>query len=355
SFRGPQHLWVQWDPAKNPERENPEILDRQLKIKIGQPSKRTITRTMTVREISHEADDIVRNTLAGVRGRPLPKWSPGSHVDVELGELSRQYSLCGDPDDRSSYQIAVLKDPESRGGSRYVHEQLSVGDTLHIRGPRNHFKLNPDTQRYIFIAGGIGITPILTMADHARREGKDYEFHYCGSTRSAMAFLDRVVRDHGDRLTLHISDEGTRLDVEELLRTPQDDTQIYACGPQRLLDALAEATQHWPEEALRVEHFSSDLGELDPEKEHAFDVKLADSGITIRVAADQTVLNALRAANIDVPSDCEEGLCGSCEVAVSAGEIDHRDKVLTKSERALNNKMMTCCSRACGDSLTLEL
>ena len=355
SFRGPQHLWVQWDPAKNPERENPEILDRQLKIKIGQPSKRTITRTMTVREISHEADDIVRITLADVRGRPLPKWSPGSHVDVELGELSRQYSLCGDPDDRSSYQIAVLKDPESRGGSRYVHEQLSVGDTLHIRGPRNHFKLNPDTQRYIFIAGGIGITPILTMADHARHEGKDYEFHYCGSTRSAMAFLDRVVRDHGDRLTLHISDEGTRLDVEELLRTPQDDTQIYACGPQRLLDALAEATQHWPEEALRVEHFSSDLGELDPEKEHAFDVKLADSGITIRVAADQTVLNALRAANIDVPSDCEEGLCGSCEVAVSAGEIDHRDKVLTKSERALNNKMMTCCSRACGDSLTLEL
>src|SRR5690606_42151889 len=113
-----------------------------------------------------------------------------------------------------------------------------------------------------------------------------------------------------DRLTLHISDEGTRLDVEELLRTPQDDTQIYACGPQRLLDALAEATQHWPEEALRVEHFSSDLGELDPEKEHAFYVKLADSGITIRVAADQTVLNALRAANIDVPSDCEEGLCG---------------------------------------------
>ncbi|WP_433410412.1 cytochrome P450/oxidoreductase [Saccharomonospora azurea] len=355
SFRGPEHLWVQWDPAKNPERTNPEILDRQLKIKIGQPSKRSLTRTMEVREVVAEADDIVRITLADVHGRQLPTWSPGSHVDLELGELSRQYSLCGDPADRSSYQIAVLKDPESRGGSRFVHEQLSVGDTVPMRGPRNHFKLDPDAERYLFIAGGIGITPILAMADHARREGKDYEFHYCGSTRSAMAFLDRAGRDHGDRLVLHVSDEGTRLDVESLLAEPREDTQIYSCGPQRLLDALADATAHWPEESLRVEHFSSDLGELDPEKEHAFDLKLADSGITVRVAADQTVLAALRAANIDVPSDCEEGLCGSCEVGVSEGEVDHRDKVLTKSERALNNKMMTCCSRACGSALTLEL
>ncbi|EIE99006.1 cytochrome P450/oxidoreductase [Saccharomonospora glauca] len=355
SFRGPQQLWVQWDPAKNPERTNPEILDRKLKIKIGQPSKRSITRTMTVRDIARETDDIVRITLADVHGRPLPKWSPGSHVDLELGDLSRQYSLCGDPDDRSAYQIAVLKDPESRGGSRFVHENLRVGSTLQMRGPRNHFKLDPDAPRYLFVAGGIGITPILAMADHARREGKEYEFHYCGSSRGAMAMLDRVVRDHGDRLVLHVSDEGTRLDVASLLAEPREDTKVYACGPQRLLDALADATTHWPEESLRVEHFSSDLGELDPEKEHAFDLKLADSGITVRVAPDQTVLAALRAANIDVPSDCEEGLCGTCEVGVVSGEIDHRDMVLTKSERALNNKLMTCCSRACGDTLTLEL
>jgi len=354
SFRGPEHLWVQWDPARNPERTNPEILRRRLPVQIGS-ARRPLPRSVTVLAIEPEAEGIVRITLADAHGKPLPAWSPGAHVDLELGGLTRQYSLCGDPDDRSTYQIAVLKDPDSRGGSRYVHERLAVGDVLLMRGPRNNFPLDPGARRYVFIAGGIGITPIITMADRARRRGADYHIHYCGRSAAAMAFLGRLRRDHGDRLTLYRSAEGTRLDIARLLAEPQEGTQIYVCGPQRMLDAVAEATRHWPDDAVRVESFVSALDRFDPAKNHAFDVRLADSGRVIRVPADQTVLGALRAAGIDVLSDCEEGLCGTCEVPVAEGEVDHRDMVLTKAERAQHSSMMTCCSRARGGSITLRL
>ncbi|HEY8372035.1 MAG TPA: cytochrome P450/oxidoreductase [Pseudonocardiaceae bacterium] len=356
SFRGPEHLWVQWDPARNPERTNPEILRTRQQVRIGEPSNRNIYRTVVVEEITREAEDVVRLVLRDVGGKPLPAWSPGAHIDLELGEgLSRQYSLCGNPGDPTRYEIAVRKDPQSRGGSRYIHEQLAVAHTLRMRGPRNHFRLDPDAERYLFVAGGIGITPILAMADHVKAQGKDYEIHYCGRHLGAMAYLDRLRRDHGDRLVVHSSADGTRLDVAALLATPVPGTQIYACGPERLLTALEEAAAGWPEDSLRVEHFTGTGKKLDPAHEHAFDVELAESGITVHVAADQTVLDALRAANIDVQSDCEEGLCGTCQVPVLAGEVDHRDRVLTKAERAANKAMMTCCSRACGGRLTLGI
>src|SRR5574340_227291 len=355
SFRGPDHVWVQWDPDQNPERTDPGVLQSRQPVKIGEPSTRNIARSVTVQHIEPAADGVVTWTLVDPSGKALPRWTPGAHVDLDLGTLSRQYSLCGSPTDPASYQIAVLKDPQSRGGSRFIHEQLDVGCTLEMRGPRNHFKLDPAAERYVFIAGGIGITPIMAMADRARATGKSYELHYCGRDVSAMAFLDRVTAEHGDRLVVHSSSAGTRLDIAALLATPIEGTQIYSCGPERLLSALEEATGHWPEDSLHVEHFSSSLAPLDPGQEHEFDVELRDSGLTVRVAADQTVLEALRANNIDIQSDCEEGLCGSCEVSVLDGAVDHRDMVLTKAERAENRLMMTCCSRACGTKLTLEL
>lgn len=355
SFRGPEHLWVQWDPSANPERADPSVLDIRHPVTIGEPSTRTITRTVTVEEVTHEADGVVGLTLIDPSGAPLPAWSPGSHIDLELGELSRQYSLCGDASDTRRYRIAVLREPDSRGGSRFVHENIRVGDTLTMRGPRNHFRLDPDAERYVFVAGGIGITPIVAMADHVRAQGKDYEIHYCGRGEAGMALLGRLRRDHARHLHVYDSAAGTRLDVEALLAHPVEGTQIYACGPQRLLDALEAASAHWPEDALHVEHFTTTHKALDPSVEHAFDVELADSGLTVTVAADQTVLDALRAANIDVPSDCEEGLCGTCEVPVLSGQIDHRDVVLTKAERAAQTKMMACCSRACGTTLKLGL
>ncbi|GAA2381084.1 cytochrome P450/oxidoreductase [Nonomuraea africana] len=355
SFRGPDHLWVRWDPSANPERADPEVLRARHPVRIGEPSKRAISRTVTVREITRAADGVVRVTLSDVHGRQLPAWAPGAHIDIELEGLSRQYSLCGDPDDRGRYEIAVLKEPESRGGSRYAHESLQVGQTLTMRGPRNHFRLDPAAGRYVLVAGGIGITPIIAMADHARAIGKPYEIHYCGRDASTMAFLDRLERDHGDRLTVYVSAEGTRLDIDALLAELAEDAQIYACGPERLLSALDEATGHRPDDFLRVEHFTSTRRDLDPADEHAFDVELRDSGLTLRVAADQTLLDALRAANIDVQSDCEEGLCGSCEASVLDGEVDHRDLVLTKAERGAGKVMMTCCSRARGAKLVLGL
>ncbi|MGW4591406.1 cytochrome P450 [Amycolatopsis thermoflava] len=355
SFRGPEHLWVQWDPAANPERADPSIAELRRPVRIGEPSKRGVARTVSVVSVERAAEDVVEVTLAATDGKPLPKWSPGAHVDLQLGELSRQYSLCGDPAEAGTYRIAVLKDPDSRGGSRYVHENLRPGTTLPLRGPRNHFRLDPTARHYVFVAGGIGITPIITMADHVKAAGGSYELHYCGRDTTAMALLDRCRRDHGDRLHIHTSADGTRLDVAALLANPAQGTQIYACGPERLLDALAEASAHWPDDALHVEHFTTTQQVLDPAVEHAFDVDLADSGLTVRVAADQTVLAALRAAGVDVPSDCEEGLCGTCEVPVLDGEVDHRDVVLTKAERAAGTRMMTCCSRACGDRITLRL
>jgi ferredoxin-NADP reductase len=227
------------------------------------------------------------------------------------------------------------------------------GMRLKIRGPRNHFRLDEQGRRAIFIAGGIGITPVSAMARHAKAIGMDYELHYSGRSRGAMAFVDELAQLHGERLHLHVSEEGTRNDFGALV--VDEHTRVYACGPVRMLEALQAASERWPEDTLRVEHFAASAGKLDPAHEHAFEVELKDSGLVLSVAADQTVLDALRGANIDVQSDCEEGLCGSCEVRVLSGEVDHRDVVLTRAERDTHARMMTCCSRAKGQRLILEL
>lgn len=359
SFRGPEHLWAEWDPSQNPERAQPALRrpEAPVPVRIGEPSRGAITRPVVVASVTPVADGIVRLRLVTPDGRPMPRWAPGSHIDIECGapDVSRQYSLCGDPADAHAFEIAVLLDSDSRGGSSWVHANLKAGDKLRIRGPRNHFHLDESAKKLVFIAGGIGITPVSAMARRARILGIDYELHYSGRSRATMAFLAELAALHGDRLTVYAQDEGRRNDLAALLATPVAGTQVYACGPLRMLDALASHCAHWPEDALHVEHFESTLGTLDPSREQAFDVELKDSGIVVHVAANQTVLSALRAANIDVQSDCEEGLCGSCEVRVLSGRVDHRDVVLTRSEREADTRMMTCCSRACGERLVLEL
>ena len=360
SFRGPEHLWVEWDPAQNPERREPTLqAEARTAVRIGEPSAHAITRAVSVERLTAVAEHIVHLRLVAADGSSLPRWSAGSHIDVECGDsgLSRQYSLCGDPADTTAFEIAVLRDPASRGGSQWIHEQLRPGAPLRIRGPRNHFRLDEGAARHLFIAGGIGITPLMAMAERARELGRDYQLHYCGRRRGALPFIRELQQRHGERLQLHLSDEGTRLDLAQLLAQPDAGTLIEACGPLRLLDALQATCKAagWPDDALRVEHFESTLGQLDPAKEHAFEVELTDSGITVPVRADQTLLAALRSANIDIQSDCEEGLCGSCEVHVVSGDIDHRDRVLTRSEREAGQRMMSCCSRAVGGRLALEL
>ncbi|MCS6766375.1 MAG: cytochrome P450/oxidoreductase [Candidatus Protistobacter heckmanni] len=352
SFRGPEHLWVEWDPSLNPERRDPSILGAEQPVRIGEPSAHTISRPMIVERAELAAEDVLRLRLRAADGRALPRWTPGAHIDVECGDadLSRQYSLCGDPAETGVLEIAVLKDPESRGGSSWLHANVKSGDVLKIRGPRNHFRFDEGARKAIFIAGGIGVTPVAAMARRARELGIDYEFHYSGRSRKAMAFVDAL-----QALRVYARDEGRRADYAALLAQPQAGAQIYACGPQRLLDALEAAAGAWPEDALKMEHFHAELPTLDPDKEHGFEVELKDSGLTLQVPADRTLLDTLRAANIDVQSDCCEGLCGSCEVRVLSGEVDHRDRVLTRAERGANNKMMACCSRAAGTKLVLEL
>ena len=357
SFRGPEHLWVEWDPAANPERGHRGLRDVQVPVRIGEPSRHAIARPVVVDRVTAVADGIVKLRLVSPDGKPLPRWTAGSHIDVECGTpaLSRQYSLCGDPDDAGALEIAVLHEPGGRGGSAWVHANVRAGDRLRIRGPRNHFRLDESLKKAIFIAGGIGITPLSAMARRAKALGVDYELHYSGRSRTTMAFLDELAALHGERLHVYAQDEGRRNDLAALLRQPLPGAQVYACGPLRMLEALESCCAAWPEGALRVEHFESTLATLDPSKEHAFEVELKDSGIVVTVPPDQTLLSALRAANVDVQSDCEEGLCGSCEVRVLAGRVDHRDVVLTRSERDANARMMACCSRACDGRLVLEL
>jgi ferredoxin-NADP reductase len=349
SFRGPDHLWVRWDPAQNPERRNAEALEPRMRFEIGAPAVKDLARTMRVAARRELADGVVGLTLEDPSGKALPKWTPGSHVELLFDGFGRHYSLCGDPAHGDRFELGVLREDESRGGSAFVHDRLGVGDEIRIRGPKNHFRLDEKADEYVLIAGGIGITPIIAMADRLKRLGKPYTLHYAGRSRRTMAFLDRLAADHGERLQVYPKDEGRRLSIDGAIGTPRPGRQIYGCGPERLLEALELATDGWPEDALHVEHFAAAGAALDPSKEESFEVVLEDSGFSITVAPDQTLLQALRAAGIDVASDCEEGLCGTCEVAVvSAEDIDHRDGVLSRDERREGKRIMACCSRARG-------
>jgi cytochrome P450/ferredoxin-NADP reductase len=355
SFRGPENLWVRWNPANNPERRDPSILDRHQSFKIGAPALTEIARQLLVCEVRREADGVVGLALEDPSGRPLPPWRPGAHVDLVVDSYDRKYSLCGDPADHARFELAILKEENGRGGSKYIHDTIVAGSMVKVRGPKNHFRLAEDASRYVLIAGGIGITPILAMADRLKRLGKDYVIHYGGRSFATMAFIARLKRDHGDRLQLFSRAEGRRMQLRDLVGSPGTGQQVYACGPERLLAELEDLARQWPENTLHVEHFSAANLLLDPANEHGFDLELRDSNLTIRVPADCTVLQSLQSAGVDVACDCQEGLCGSCEVEVVDGEIDHRDKVLTETERGRQDKMMACCSRARGGKLVLAL
>lgn len=357
SFRGPEHLWVQWDPAANPERRSGWQPPAARPVVLGEPSRHTVARPLVVARAERLAAGIVRLRLVAADGGPLPRWTAGAHVDIECGDPARRrsYSLCGDPDDTHAWEIAVLLESAGRGGSAWIHAEARDGAVLRVHGPRNHFRLDESARRLLLIAGGIGITPIAAMARRARTLGIDYTLHYCGRSRAAMAMAGELAALHGERLQLHAADEGRRADFAALLAEPQPGTRIQACGPARLLDALARASAHWPQDTLRVEHFSAAAPLRDPADERPFEVALRQSGLVLQVAADRTLLATLRGAGIDVESNCEEGLCGSCEVPVRGGEIDHRDLVLTRAERDANDRMMACCSRARGGRLVLDL
>ncbi|PSK87529.1 cytochrome P450 [Limimaricola soesokkakensis] len=354
SFRGPDQLWVAWDPARNPERAQPGLRAAHREFAVGAPDRRDIARRVRVTEVTGEAEEVLSLGIAPVEGQRLPGWSPGAHVELCVGDYERKYSLCGAPGE-SGYRVAVLREAEGRGGSAHIHGHVRPGMELRLRGPHNLFRLDEAAEDCLLIAGGIGITPILAMADRLKALSRRYRLHYAGRSRRSMAFLDRLARDHGAALTLHPADEGARMRLPDLVAALPRGGQIYACGPARLLSALEELTADHPEGTLHVEHFAAAGGGPDPRAERPFTAELADSGLEVEVGAGETLLEAIRAKGVDVSSDCCEGLCGSCEVPVLEGEIDHRDMVLTRAERARNDRMMACCSRARGGRIRLAL
>lgn len=317
------------------------------------------TRSVRVDAVAVEADGVLSVRLAGIDGGELPAWEPGAHLDLILpsGKV-RQYSLCGDPSDRSSYRVAVLREPNGRGGSVEVHEALAAGVDVTIRGPRNHFRL-VDAPAYHFVAGGIGITPILAMANEAERLGVPWTMTYGGRSRASMAFTSELAELGGDRVTFVPQDEAGHPDLAAIVSALPAGTAVYCCGPEGLLTAL-EGACAWLAEPLAVysERFTPPGGDrVDPlpDDATAFEVVLARTGVTVTVPADRTLLAAVREVIPGVPYDCEEGYCGSCETRVLDGVALHRDTILSDEERADGATMMICVGRCSSASLTLDL
>ncbi|MFJ8649582.1 PDR/VanB family oxidoreductase [Streptomyces sp. NPDC093546] len=300
------------------------------------------------------AEGVVRLSLAHPSGERLPAWEPGSHIDLVLGpDLVRQYSLCGDPRDTSLLHVAVLREPRSRGGSLYVHDTLAEGDTVRVGGPRNHFPL-VDSPRYLFIAGGIGITPFLPMIATAERRGADWRLVYGGRSLATMAYAGQLARDHPHRVELCPQDETGLLDLDGLLGSPAPGTLVYCCGPEPLLDAVERRCATWPKGALHIERFTPKSRE-DAASSASFEVELSRSGMTVTVPPDKTVLQAVEEVGVQVLSSCQEGTCGTCETTVLDGAVDHRDSLLTPAEQARNDTMFICVSRAACPRLVLDL
>lgn len=300
------------------------------------------------------AAGVVSVLLADQNGGALPRWEPGAHVDAILpGGIERQYSLCGDPADQHRWRIAVSLEADSRGGSRYVHEHLRAGDTVPIRGPRNNFPLVP-ADSYLFIAGGIGITPILPMVERAAMLRATWRLVYGGRSTGSMAFVDELAR-YGGHVVLWPQDRLGLIDLPGILASPADGCRIYCCGPEGLIAAAEQNSAHWPDGSFRCERFRPREPGTTDGSNTPFDVYLADSDLTVHVGPDQTIADAVQAAGVDVLTSCREGTCGTCETRVIGGIPDHRDSVLTAEERAANSTMMVCCSRSLTPRLELDL
>ncbi|MFD3702459.1 PDR/VanB family oxidoreductase [Nocardia sp. NPDC058658] len=307
---------------------------------------------LTVRVIDRidEADAVFSLVLAAADGAPLPAWTPGSHIDVAVGTAGvRQYSLCGDPAEHDRWRIAVLHEPAGRGGSAQLYRTALPGTTLSVSLPRNNFELEA-ASAYTFVAGGIGITPIVAMIAAAEQAGADWTLHYGARTRAHMAFGDALSRRYPS-VRLVPQDEAGLLPIARILAARPDAT-VYCCGPEPLLSAV-EAEGARQGIAVRTERFVP--RPVDTAADAAFEVRLAQTGTTLRVAADRSIVDVLESAGVSVITSCREGTCGSCETPVLDGEVDHRDSLLTAEERESGKTMMLCVSRARSQVLVLDL
>jgi vanillate O-demethylase ferredoxin subunit len=306
-------------------------------------------RLMAIRLV---AEQVNLYEFAPLDGVPLEPFEPGAHIDLHLTEgLVRQYSLL--PHEGDALRIAVQIDGNGRGGSRFLARDARVGDVFQVSAPRNHFPLVSGMQHTVLIAGGIGITPLYGMIDRLAREGASWELHYAAKSDARTVFRNEL-RRHGDKVHIARSDcrDDSRLDLRELIAAAPIDSELYCCGPQRMVDAFIEAARTRPQEKVHVERFSAATQIAD---EGGFEVRLAHSDRQFSVPSGSTILQTLRNAGLDLPSSCEQGVCGVCETRVLSGQPDHRDHVLSAAERAKGETMMICCSGSRSKVLVLDM
>jgi vanillate monooxygenase ferredoxin subunit len=305
-----------------------------------------------------DAQDIASFELARAGGAPLPAFSAGSHIDVQVpGGLTRQYSLCNDSGEQHRYRIAVLRDPASRGGSIAMHDAVHEGDVIHISEPRNHFPLHHASRSLLF-AGGIGVTPLLCMAQRLATIGADFALHYCTRSPERTAFREEIgAAPFAGRVQFHF-DSGPpeqKLDAKALLATPELGTQLYVCGPPGFIEHVVGTAKAcgWNGEQIHLEYFGA--APQDTSGDRAFDVKIASTGKTYTVPAGQSVVKALQEHGVEILTSCEQGVCGTCITRVLDGQPDHRDMYFTDEEKAKNDQFTPCCSRARSTALVLDL
>src|SRR3569833_543074 len=298
------------------------------------------------------AEGVVAIELRAADGAALPQWAPGAHIDLQCGSLTRQYSLCGAPGDRSTYRLAVRRENPGRGGSAYVHDHLAEGDPVTVTGPRNHFPLI-SAQRDFFVAGGIGITPILPMLAALQDSDIDWRLAYGGRSLISMPFVDYLQEQYPKRVMVHPEDEMGLLDLDALVGAPKAGTAVYCCGPEPLLKAVEQRASNWHAATLHLERFApKDIG-VGPNT--PFQIQIASTGQVLHVPAHRSALGDLTEAGIDVLSSCTEGTCGTCETGVLGGEVDHRDSLLSADEQRANDVMFVCVSRAQAETAVLVL
>ena len=307
---------------------------------------------MRLHAIRYAAQDTHLYEFRRLDGAPLPGVEPGAHIDLHLPNgMMRQYSLCTADGDPRAYVVGVKRDRASRGGSRYIHEYLQVGEILQVGGPRNNFPLKDDAGHSVLIAGGIGVTPIWCMAQRLLKLGRSFELHYACRTRKEAAFLEELAAL--PQAKLHFDDEaGGFLDLAPVVSQAPAGAHFYCCGPLPMLAGFEAATKSLPPGQVHVEYFSA--------KEEAatgggYVVELRRSGREFPIPEGRTILQVLRDAGVDVPYSCEEGVCGACETQVVSGEVDHRDNILTEKERLESKTIMVCCSGSKSPRLVLDL
>lgn len=305
-----------------------------------------------------EAAGIASFELVRPDGSALPGFSAGSHIDVQVpGGLTRQYSLCNDAAEQHRYRIAVLRDPASRGGSNGMHDAVKEGDTLLISEPRNHFPLVHAQQTLLF-AGGIGVTPLLCMAQRLATTGQDFTLHYCTRSPDRTAFRDEIAASgYANNVQFHHDDgdAAQKLDLARALGAPRAGAHVYVCGPSGFIDFVVNTAKGmgWTPEQIHLEYFGA--APQDTTGDQAFQVRIASSGNTYEIPADETVVNALARHGVEILVSCEQGVCGTCITRVLEGECDHRDMYFTDEEKAKNDQFTPCCSRAKSKVLVLDL